>query len=155
MFGGFPTPHAQHRGIGLVGPRLQLAWVSPLAKAMAYTRTDLRDRAFRLASYVFKLYPRLAAASPAHRHLAHQLLRSVTAIGALLEEGAVAGSRRDMAHKHALSLREARESNYWSRLGRTDPKWAEPLAFVDQETHEFVAMLTASVRKLRQPPETP
>jgi len=91
---------------------------------MAQSKRDLRQRAFELAEMVFKLYPRLAATSPAHSHLAHQLLRSVTAIGALLEEGAVAFSRRDMALKYALALREARESNYWARLGRTDARWA-------------------------------
>lgn len=56
-----------------------------------------------------------------------------------------------MAHKYALALREARESNYWSRLGRTDERWANELGPIAQETHEFVAMLTAAVRKLRNP----
>lgn len=114
-------------------------------------RQDLQARAFRLAVYVFKLYPRLAAAGSAHRHLAHQLLRAATGIGALLEEGKVANSRRDMAAKYAIALREARESNYWSRLGATDPKWKGELAFVIQESKEFIAMLTVSVRKLRTP----
>ena len=118
---------------------------------MPQVKRDLRQRAFELAEMVFKLYPRLAATSAAHAHLAHQLLRSVTAIGALLEEGAVASSRRDMALKYSLALREARESNYWSRLGRTDTRWAADLGPVDQETHEFVAMLTAAVKKLRNP----
>lgn len=114
-------------------------------------RQDLPARAFKLAEYVFKLYPRLAAASAAHAHLAHQLLRAATGIGALLEEGAVANSRRDMAAKYAIALRESRESNYWSRLGATDAKWSNELAFVIQESKEFIAMLTVSVRKLRNP----
>jgi four helix bundle protein len=114
-------------------------------------RQNLAARAFKLAEYVFNLYRRLAAAGPAHAHVAHQLLRAATAIGALLEEGAVANSRRDMAAKYAIALRESRESNYWSRLGSTDPKWVSDLAFVTQETSEFIAMLTVSVRKLRQP----
>jgi four helix bundle protein len=118
---------------------------------MAQGKRDLRQRAFELAAMVFKLYPKLAATSAAHSHLAHQLLRSVTAIGALLEEGAVASSRRDMALKYSLALREARESNYWSRLGRTDARWAGDLAPIAQETHEFVAMLTTAVKKLRNP----
>ena len=92
-------------------------------------RQDLAARAFALAERVFKLYPRLAAASPAHAHVAHQLLRAVTAIGALLEEGMVANSRRDMALKYAIALRESRESNYWSRLVATDGKWSGPWTF--------------------------
>ena len=114
-------------------------------------RQDLAARAFVLATRVFQLYPRLAATSPAHAHLARQLLRAATGIGALLEEGAVANSRRDMASKYAISLRESREANFWSRLGATDPKWQDELIPIAQETSEFVAMLTVSVRKLRNP----
>jgi four helix bundle protein len=114
-------------------------------------RQDLKARAFALATRVFKLYSKLAADSPAHAHIASQLLRATTAIGALLEEGEVANGRRDMAAKYAIALREAREANYWARLGATDPKWSEPLAPIIQETGEFIAMLTVSVRKLRSP----
>jgi four helix bundle protein len=114
-------------------------------------RQNLTARAFELSKAVFALYPRLASASPAHAHLAHQLLRSATAIGALLEEGAVANSRRDMALKYAIALREAREANYWSRLGAADRKWTTELEPIVRETREFVAMLTVSVRKLRSP----
>jgi four helix bundle protein len=103
---------------------------------------------------VFKLYPRLAATSPAHAHVARQLLRSITAIGALLEEGIVANSRRDMAAKHVIALRESRESNYWSRIISTDDAWAGEMALITRETGEFIAMLTVSVRKLRAPVET-
>jgi four helix bundle protein len=116
-------------------------------------RQDLLARAFALAVRVFKLYPRLAAASPAHAHVARQLLRSVTAIGALLEEGVVANSRRDMAAKYAIALRESRESNYWSRVVATDDRWAGELGPITRETGEFIAMLTVSVRKLRAPIE--
>ena len=114
-------------------------------------RQDLKARAFALAERVFKLYPRLAAESPAHAHIAKQLLRATTAIGAMLEEGEVANGRRDMAAKYAIAAREAREANYWARLAATDQKWSEPLAPIIQETREFVAMLTVSVRKLRSP----
>ena len=114
-------------------------------------RQDLAARAFALAVRVFKLYPRLAATSPAHKHLAGQLLRSATAIGALIEEAVVTNSRRDMAAKYAIALRESRESNYWSRPGATDERWTAELEPTIQETREFVAMLTVSVRKLRAP----
>lgn len=113
------------------------------------TREDFKTRAFRLAKTVFHLYPRLATGGPHFKHLAHQLMRSATAVGALLEEGVVANSRRDMGAKYALALREAREANYWSRLGETDAKWKPDLSDITQETGEFVAMLTVAVKKLR------
>ena len=98
---------------------------------------------------MFHLYPRFAADGSAHTHLARQLLRAATAIGANLEEGAVALSKRDMAAKFVVALREAREANYWARLGSTDPRWTDRPGPIVQETHEFIAMLTAAVKKLR------
>jgi hypothetical protein len=56
-----------------------------------------------------------------------------------------------MAERHAISLREAREANFWSRLLATDPAYRVKVAPIVSETGEFVAMLTASVKKLRQP----
>jgi four helix bundle protein len=114
-------------------------------------RRDFTARAFDLAVQVFRLHPRLAASGPGHALVARQLLRSATAIGAQLEEGAAASSRRDMAAKYGIALREAREANFWARLAATDPRWAAELAPIIQETREFVAMLTAAVKKLRQP----
>ena len=118
---------------------------------MATSRQDLNARAFKLAVLVFKLFPQLAAAGPGHAYVARQLLRAVTSIGANLEEGTAASSRRDMASKYSIALREAREGKYWSRLVATDPRWATAVEPVTAETSEFVAMLTVSVKKLRQP----
>ena len=59
-----------------------------------------------------------------------------------------------MAFKYSVALRESRESNYWSRLVQTDPKWTHELQFITQETREFIAMLTVSVKKLRAPRKT-
>lgn len=81
-----------------------------------------------------------------------QLFAAASSIGAQLEEGQVANSRRDMAHKYAIALREAREAHYWLKLLSTDPAWAKDLAPLVNESREFVAMLTVSVRKLREPP---
>jgi four helix bundle protein len=118
----------------------------------AAPRQDLKARAFAFAERVLKLYPRLVAGGPARAHMALQLFEAASSIGAQLEEGEVANSRRDMAAKHAIALRESRESNYWLRLLATEPPWTTELAPLIQESREFVAMLTVSVRKLRAPP---
>jgi four helix bundle protein len=114
-------------------------------------RQDLKARAFKFAERVLELLPRLAAGGPARAHMAHQLFRAVSSIGAQLEEGEVAKSRRDMGAKHAIALRESRESNHWLRLLALDPLLAKDLAPLIQESREFIAMLTVSVRKLRTP----
>jgi|SRR6187402_2957208 len=78
-------------------------------------------------------------------------MSATASIGANLEEGAAASSRRDMAHKYSIALRESRESRYWARLGATDANWAATLTPIGQESQEFVAMLTTAVKKLRRP----
>ena len=118
-------------------------------------KRELRARAFQMAIVVFRLYPRLAAAGPGHAFIARQLLRAATSIGANLEEGTAPSSRRDMAAKHAIALREAREANFWARIAATDRKWATELDPIVRETGEFVAMLTVSVKKLRRPAAEP
>lgn len=115
-------------------------------------RQDLKERAFRFSSEILSRYRRLSAADAAHAHMAQQLLEAATGIGAALEEAEVANSRRDLALKQAIGLREARESKYWLRLFATDAAWRDELVPLIQEAGEFVAMLTVSVRKLRSGP---
>ena len=80
---------------------------------------------------------------------AQQAFKAVSSIGANLEEGQVANSRRDMAAKYAIALREAREARYWLRLLAARPGRRQAVAPLIQESNEFVAMLTTAVRRLR------
>src|SRR3954470_1332285 len=122
---------------------------------MSEPRQDLKARAFAFAAGILDRYSRLAAGGPERAHMAHQLFRAVSSIGAMLEEGEVANSRRDMAAKHAIALRESREANHWLRLISRLPEWTEELAPFVEESRQFIAMLTTSVRKLRQPKVVP
>jgi four helix bundle protein len=54
-----------------------------------------------------------AAGGSGHTFIAKQLLRATSSIGSNLEEGAAPSSRRDMAAKYPIALREARESKFW------------------------------------------
>ena len=118
------------------------------------TRQDLKARSFAFAASVLRRFHQLSAGGPAHAHMALQLFRAASSLGAQLEEAEVAASRRDLAAKLAIGLREARESNYWLRLFATDANWSDRLNDDILESREFVAMLTTSVRKLRTPPDT-
>jgi four helix bundle protein len=104
---------------------------------------------------VFDRYSRLAAGGLAESHVAQQLFQAVSSIGANLEEGQVANGRRDMAAKYAIALREAREARYRLLLLSTRPGRKDDLAPLIQESNEFVAMLTAAVRRLRGPAPNP
>ena len=48
--------------------------------------------------------------------LSKQLIRSGTAIGALVAEGKYAQSKADFVNKLSISLKEANETKYWLRL---------------------------------------
>ena len=108
------------------------------------------ERAFVQATAVLQLSRELARMGPQNRHIADQLFRSTSAIGASLEEAEAATTRREMAHKQSIALREAREAEYWLRmLARADvmrPR-VDPLR---KEAGELVAILTVSVKKLRE-----
>ncbi|TAE89579.1 MAG: four helix bundle protein [Verrucomicrobia bacterium] len=49
-------------------------------------------------------------------HLASQLWRAGTSIGANVEEAQAAQSRADFRSKMAIAAKEARETHYWLRL---------------------------------------
>jgi four helix bundle protein len=83
--------------------------------------------------------------------VARQLLRSGTSVGANLEEAAGAQSRRDLTSKFSIAFKEARETRYWLRLiAATEPSLTKLLSPVLNESNQLVAILTTSVRRLKQ-----
>lgn len=48
--------------------------------------------------------------------LSRQLLRSGTAVGALIEESLGGESKADFIHKLSIAYKECRETHYWLRL---------------------------------------
>jgi four helix bundle protein len=52
------------------------------------------------------------------KHIADQLLRSGTSIGANVHEARGAESRADFIHKMQVALKEARETCYWLTLAQ-------------------------------------
>lgn len=87
------------------------------------------------------------------RSLSEQMPRAGTAIGANLEEAKSAHSRRDLAAKYVVSLREARKCHYWLRLIAADqPQLLGSLSGLLEECNQLIAMLTTTVKKLRSEP---
>ena len=110
---------------------------------------DFRSRALAFASEILALNRRLRAHKDRFGGVLNQLMRSGTGMGANIEEAQVAYSRREMAAKYAIALREAREALYWLELLATDPMIGDSVAPLIKEANEWVAMLTTTVRKLR------
>jgi four helix bundle protein len=72
----------------------------------------LKTKSFDFAVRIIKLYKFLKKQYSEYE-LSNQLLRSGTAVGALVREAERAESRKDFSHKLNISLKEANESIYW------------------------------------------
>lgn len=108
-------------------------------------------RSFRFATNILQFYRVLnQPAADVPKAISYQMLRAGMAIGANIEEARSAQSRRDLAAKYTVALREARECHYWLRLVAVDrPRFADDAAILANECNELVALLTATVKKLR------
>ena len=71
--------------------------------------------------------------------LSKQLLRSGTAIGALVREAEQAESKADFVHKMAIALKEANETEYWLELLH-ETHYLEPDTFSSIH-HDVVELL--------------
>ena len=83
--------------------------------------------------------------------LSRQLLRSGTAIGALIREAEQAESRADFIHKLSIALKEASETGYWLDLltesGYLDSVHGQSMM---TDTEELLKILTAIIRTTKR-----
>ncbi len=127
----------------------RLQWVVTLMSGLE----TFRDRSFRFAVSIVRQYRVLSAGSVVPEHLARQMLRAGTSVGANLAEAQSASSRRDLIAKNAIALREARECAYWLRLIQSDqPTLASPLAPLLAECEALIAILATAINHLKPPP---
>ena len=75
----------------------------------------VKIKSFAFALRVIKLY-RYLQSEKKEFVLSKQLLRSGTAIGALVREAEQAESKSDFIHKMAIAQKEANETDYWIEL---------------------------------------
>jgi four helix bundle protein len=79
-------------------------------------------------------------------HLASQLLRSATSIGANVNEASAAQSKREFISKMSVASKEAREAHYWIKLisesGLLDLDFENYI----KESEEIIKILTAILK---------
>jgi four helix bundle protein len=115
---------------------------------------DFRERAFRFTCRLFDYCDELARNPGPSRRLANQLFDAGSSIGANLAESKAAYSRRELAAKNAISLKESHESKYWLKVAQEKSLGPKELReWLLQESDEFVAMLTVGVRRLQTEPD--
>jgi len=83
--------------------------------------------------------------------LSKQLLRSGTAIGALVREAEQAESKADFIHKMAIALKEANETDYWIELlFQSDTINKKEYDSIHPEIIELCKLLTSIIKTSRQ-----
>ncbi len=84
-------------------------------KNMESWKAEFSDRLLNFAAQVIKLTGKLDSSFSAN-HIAKQLIRSATSMGANYEEACNAESRNDFVHKMQIVLKESQETLYWIKL---------------------------------------
>ena len=83
--------------------------------------------------------------------LSRQLLRSGTAVGALVREAEFGQSKADFVNKMSVALKEANETEYWISLLK-DTGYIEQNLFenLQADCKELIAMLVSSIKTAKQ-----
>jgi len=80
-----------------------------------------------------------------------QVLRSGTAIGALIREAEFAQSKADFINKMHIALKEANETEYWLSLLKDSDFLTEKMYFsIKPEIDELIKMLVASIKTSKE-----
>jgi four helix bundle protein len=106
----------------------------------------LRDKSYDVALKIIKLSQFLVSEKKEYI-LSKQLLRSGTAIGALIREAEFAQSKADFIHKMSISLKEGNETLYWLELLK-DSSLISVVEFdtLHNNCNELVVMLVSTIK---------
>jgi four helix bundle protein len=110
----------------------------------------VKEKSFAFAVRIVNLYKFLSGEKKEFV-LSKQLLRSGTAIGALVREAEQAESKLDFIHKMSIALKEANETEYWILLLRESGYLNVPQAeSIITDTKELLKLLTSIINTTRQ-----
>ena len=112
---------------------------------MSLGKSVIKDKSFAFAVRIVKLYKHLAEIKREFV-LSKQLLRSGTAIGALVREAQNAESTKDFIHKLGIAQKECDESIYWIELLKeTDFLTEREFDSMNKEAIELLKMLRSAI----------
>ena len=113
-------------------------------------KKDICERTFQFALDIIEFCHFLERGQLTERLLAKQLFRSGTSVGANVEEAQAGQSRADFISKMSIARKEARETKYWLRLAKASKIGSSEIAEkMINETNEFIAILTAIIKKTK------
>jgi len=106
----------------------------------------IKIKSFDFALRVVKLY-RYLVTEKKEFVLSKQLLRSGTAIGALIRESEHAESKADFIHKLSVALKEANETEYWIELlHKSDFIEEKSFKSIQADVEELLKLLTTIIK---------
>ena len=110
----------------------------------------LKDKSYTFAIKIVRLSQDLVTNRKEYV-LSKQILRSGTAIGALIREGEFAASKADFVNKFTVSLKEANETEFWlSLLKDTDYLDIEKFTELHLQCKELISMLVSSIKTTKR-----
>lgn len=106
----------------------------------------LKDKSYAFAIQIVKTSEQLITIKKEFV-LSKQLLRSGTAIGALIREAEFAQSKANFVNKMSIALKEANETSYWLSLLKDVQYINEDIySGLSNSCQELVALLVATVK---------
>jgi four helix bundle protein len=109
----------------------------------------IKNKSFAFALRIIKAYQFLSERK--EFVLSKQMLKSGTAIGAMVREAEQAESGADFIHKMAIALKEANETEYWLELLTQSNFLEEKLsASLKGDLTEILKLLTAIIKTAKQ-----
>jgi four helix bundle protein len=117
-------------------------------------------RSFEFGARILALCEKIWSRGVSGRHIASQLMRSGTSIGANAEEAQDGQSKKDFIAKMCVSRKETRETVFWLRLAvRAKVVSANEVAWELDEARQLLAMIRSAVltaeKKRRRKTDTP
>ena len=104
-------------------------------------------RSFQFGCRLLKVCAQVWERGPSGRHVAQQLMRSGTSIGANAEEAQEAQTKPDFIARLSVPRKEARETQYWLRMAiQAEIATTAELGWAITEIGEIRAMLIAAIR---------
>ncbi len=112
---------------------------------MSEKKSVLKDKSFAFAVRIVRLFQYLNETKREYI-LSKQLLRSGTAIGALVHEAQNAESTNDFIHKLGIAQKECDETMYWLELMKaTDYLTEKEFESINSEAIELLKMLRSAI----------
>lgn len=108
------------------------------------------NKSYSFALRIIKLYKYLIAEQKEYV-LSKQVLRSGTAVGALIKEAEHAQSKADFINKMNIALKEANETEYWLMLLK-DSDYLDEKSFqsIHSDSSELIKLLASIVKTSKQ-----